>query len=273
MSEIVNVIDQEQIDATVKRIEDFEKSKSELDSKLGEIDVHLADLEAIEKTYGADSKEYSAKKVVLDVANEAVVSLEAKVGELSFKRSELKPVLDEVTKRFEKSLHDEQEKEYVIEFGECEKDEEGNLVTPCLGARKNYKQVMDYLNKDVEWTPTSVPGLMMLVSNMEDNLPWVRAGQFDGTIKLRSANILVLWNSLIKNLTGKGYYEAKTFITLWTNIGKALSDAVNKVNVGHSDTREISDVLNKIQDAYDYAVDDLVGEQEVTTKDEVDPEV
>lgn len=273
MSENVNVISQEQIDATVKRIEELGRAKADLEMKNNEVDVHESDLVAIEKTCGVDSNDYNTKKLILNVSLEAKAELEKKVAELSFKKSELKPVLDAVIDQFQKSLRSETDTVYSIEFGECEKDKEGNAVTPCSNARKNFKQVMEYLNKDVEWTPSSVPGLMMLVTNMDENRPWVQDGKFDGVLKLRSANILVLWNSLIKNLSGKGYYSAKTFISLWTSIGKPLSDAVNKVNEGHAETRKIGETLDKIQTAYDDAESDIDDSDVESISAEVNPEV
>ena len=157
MSENVNVISQEQIDATVKRIEELGRAKADLEMKNNEVDVHESDLVAIEKTCGVDSNDYNTKKLILDVSLEAKAELEKKVAELSFKKSELKPVLDAVIDQFEKSLRGEQETVYSIEFGECEKDKEGNAVTPCSNARKNFKQVMDNLKVE--------KGLVILAEN------------------------------------------------------------------------------------------------------------
>lgn len=262
MAEEVN-----KIDAALSRIKDLNTARENVESKRIEIESHNKDLTAIETIKGVSSQEYIDKKERIAYVENELKEAEAKVEELSFKKSELKPVLDELAKKFEDELRTEQEKEYHIEIGT--KDEKGSN-----NGKRVFKQLLDYLYHDVKFTSKTAGGLMVLVRNMEENKPWVNSKDFDGVIILRSSNILVLWRSMIEDLEGKGFYEARTFLETWANCGKSLSDAIREVQKQHESTRILGTQLNTVEDEFDKSEDDLPhDEQSVSTQEEVDPEV
>lgn len=255
------------VDETVKRIKELSQARLDVEQKKNELNVHEKDLQSIANVLGVDSKDYLVKKNLIDMTADAVKQSEENVERLSFKKSELKPVLDAVTEEFQNALKLEQETEYDIKLGD--NDKRGYPM-----GRKAYSQLMTYLNERVEWTPKTAAQLMVLVANMNENEAHVKSKSFDNVIKLRSSNILVLYHSILENMSGKGYNTAKVFLTLWANCGQSITNAVREVHKAHESTRELGTKLNLIEDEFDKSFDDLPHENDevVSTKDEVAPE-
>lgn len=255
------------VDETVKRINDLAQARLDVENKKNELNVHERDLSSIANVLGADSKDYLVKKNLIDVTADALKESESNVERLSFKKSELKPILDAVAEEFQNALKAEQETEYEIRLGE--NDERGFPM-----GRRAFTQLMTYLNERVEWTAKTAAQLMVLVANMKENEAHVKSKAFDNVIKLRSSNVLVLYHSILENMSGKGYNTAKDFLTLWANSGQAITNAVREVHKSHEATRALGTKLNLIEDEFDKSFDDLpFDENSVTsTKDEVAPE-
>lgn len=255
------------VDETVKRINELAQARLDVENKKNELNVHERDLSSIANVLGVDSKDYLVKKNLIDLTADALKESESNVDRLSFKKSELKPVLDAVAEEFQNALKAEQETEYEIRLGE--NDERGFPM-----GRRAFAQLMTYLNERVEWTAKTAAQLMVLVANMKENEAHVKSKAFDNVIKLRSSNVLVLYHSILENMSGKGYNTAKDFLTLWANSGQAITNAVREVHKVHESTRELGTKLNLIEDEFDKSFDDLpFDENSVTsTKDEVAPE-
>lgn len=255
------------VDETVKRINDLAQARLDVESKKNELNVHERDLSSIANVLGVDSKDYLVKKNLIDISTDAIKQREGDVERLSFKKSELKPILDAVAEEFQNALKAEQETEYEICLGE--NDERGFPM-----GRRAFTQLMTYLNERVEWTAKTAAQLMVLVANMKENEAHVKSKSFNNVIKLRSSNVLVLYHSILENMSGKGYNTAKDFLTLWANCGQAITNAVRDIHKIHESTRELGTKLNLIEDEFDKSFDDLpIDENSVTsTKDEVAPE-
>ena len=270
------------IQKTLDRIRELQLARESVEVKENEVKTHENDLSAVETVKGKDSTDYLVKKELLENAQEDLKNAENKVAELSFKKSELKPVVDSLAKEFENELRIEQEREFHIEIGprpdENDVDDEGN-VRPLSReelnvGRKAFRTLIDYLYKDVNWTAKTAAGLMVLVRNMEENKPWVKSPEFDNIIMLRSSNVLVLWRSVLEEMSGKGYYEARAFLECWANCGKGLSEAVRDIQKMHENVRILGNNLNTIEDEYERSENDIEqSEVELTTQEEVAPEV
>ena len=255
------------VDVTVKRINELAQARLDVENKKNELAVHERDLESIANVLGVDSKDYLVKKNLIDLAVDAIKQSENDVERLSFKKSELKPVLDAAAEEFQNALKTEQETEYAIRLGE--NDSRGYPM-----GRRAFTQLMTYLNERVEWTAKTAAQLMVLVANMKENEANVKSKTFDNVIKLRSSNVLVLYHSILENMSGKGYNTAKDFLTLWANCGQEITNAVRDVHKSHESTRALGTKLNLIEDEFDKSFDDLPFDEEsvVSTKDEVAPE-
>lgn len=262
------------IQETLDRIEKLNQARKTVENKTVEVETHEKDLKAQEVVSGVNTDAYKVKKELLDNAKHELEVAENEVNELSFKKSELKPVFEEIAKKFEDELRSEQEREFHIEIGSLfdeENDTDETWKEKQVAGRKAFKNLMEYLYKNITWTAKTAPGLMVLVRNMEDNKYWVRDKEFDNTISLRSSNILVLWRSIIEEMQGKGYYEARAFLECWATCGKGISDSVREIQKLHEDVRKLGTQLNTIEDEFINSVDDLPAETEMTIAEEVDP--
>ena len=265
-----------QLEEVLERIGELKSTRDLVSMKRVELETHEKDLKALETIKGVDSSEYLVKRELLENTKNELEELENKVNSLSFKKSELKPVFDEVAKTFEKELRSEQEREFHVEIGPNvfvkENDEEKINPVYQKAGRHAFKHLMEYLYKNVKWTAKTAPGLLVLVRNMEENKDWVRDPEFNNIIKLRSSNVLVLWRGILEEMEGKGFYEAKSFLEVWANCGKGISDAVREIQKLHENVRLVGTQLNTIEDEYLNSEDDIK-EHEVTTQEEVAPEV
>lgn len=270
--EVKNVITDEQVKSTVDRVSELQKARTEINNLKEELLAHQKDLVNAEKVFGVGSSEYELQKGHVDDTQERLDEVEKKVAELSFKQSELKPVLDELTRRFEEAYKNDTIKEYHIEMApKPEKEDE-----PVDGSKgkKVFKQLLDYLNHNVSFTAKTAVNLMVLVRNMEENKSWVNSKEFDNVIILRSASVLSLWRCIMEDFNGKGFFEARTFLECWANCGQSISDAVRQIQKDNASTRQLGTDLNNVEEEFNRSEDDLPKDEEVlTTKEEVSPEV
>ena len=270
--EVKVVVTDEQVTATVKRVEELNKFRTEVTSLKEELLAHQKDLANAETVFGVGSKEYELQKGHVDNTTSRIEEAEKKVAELSFKKSELKPVLDELAKRFEEAYKNDTNKEYHIEVAPRPENED----EPVDGAKgkKVFKQLLEYLNHNVNFTAKSAVNLLVLVRNMEENKAWVNSNDFDNVIILRSASVLSLWRCIMEDFTGKGFYEARTFLECWANCGQSISEAVREIQKDNASTRQLGTDLNSVEEEFDRSENDLPEEeQQVSTQEEVAPEV
>ena len=272
------------VEDVLNRIKDLNNARELVSKKTNEIEVHTKDLNAIETIKGIESDDYKVKREVLDLTKKELEDAEKEVERLSFKRSELKTVYDETAKKFEQELRNEQEREFHVEVGPRPNpenpediDEDGNLRPLTKeeqnAGRKAYRKLVDYLYNNVNWTAKTAPGLMVLVRNMDENKFWTRDNEFDNVIKLRSSNVLVLWRSVLEDMTGTGYHSARAFLECWANCGKSISETVREIQKLHENVRIMGTQLNTIEEEYFRSENDITEETKITTQEEVAPEV
>jgi len=177
-----------------------------------------------------------------------------------------------LAKRFEEAYKNDTNKEYHIEVAPRPENED----EPVDGAKgkKVFKQLLEYLNHNVNFTAKSAVNLLVLVRNMEENKAWVNSKDFDNVIILRSASVLSLWRCIMEDFTGKGFYEARTFLECWANCGQSISEAVREIQKDNASTRQLGTDLNSVEEEFDRSENDLPEEeQQVSTQEEVAPEV
>ena len=272
MAEEIKKITEEQIAEAVKRVEELQKNRTEIASLKDELLVHQKDLANAETVFGANSKEYALQKGHVDSTTERIEEAEKKVAELSYKQSELKPILDALAKKFEDAYRNDTVKEYHIEM--APKPEKEDEPIDSTKGKKVFKQLLEYLNHNVNFTAKSAVNLMVLVRNMEENKAWVNSKEFDNVIILRSASVLSLWRCIMEDFNGKGFYEARTFLECWANCGQSISDAVRQIQKDNAVTRQIGADLNSVEEEFNHSENDLPKDEEkISTQEEVAPEV
>ena len=243
------VITEEKVNATVQRVEELVKTRTELSNLREELAAHQKDLANAETVFGVKSSEYELQKGHVDNTTSQIEEAEKKVAELSFKKSELKPVLDELARQFEEAYKNDTSKEYHIEVAP-RPEKEDEPVDPTKG-KKVFKQLLEYLNHNVSFTAKTAVNLLVLVRNMEENKAWVNS-----------------------NFNGKGFFEARTFLECWANCGESVSTAVREIQKDNAATRQLGTKLNTVEEEFDRSEDDLPkDEKRVTTQEEVAPEV
>ena len=198
--EVKNVITDEQISAAVKRVEELQKTRGEVASLQEELLEHKKDLANAETVFGKGSKEYELQQGHVDRTISLIDDAQKKVAELTYKQSELKPVLDALAKKFEDAYRNDTTKEYHIEMAP-KPEKEDEPIDPSKG-KKVFKQLLEYLNHNVSFTAKTAVNLMLLVRNMEDNKAWVNSKEFDNVIILRSANVLGLYRCIMDDFNG-----------------------------------------------------------------------
>ena len=262
MSENVKNVTDEQITAMVDKVKDLQNVRKELLSYKDELVSREKDAKDLETIYGKESNEYKNSFELVNYTKNKIDEVSKKIESLSFKKSELKPVLDELTKKFEDAFKTETTKEYHIKMSAKKGD-----------GKKVFKQLLEYLNHNVSFTAKTAANLMMLVKNMEENKPWVTSKDFDDVIVLRSSSVLGLWRFIMEDMTGKGFFEARTFLECWVNCGQEISDAIRKIQKDNEVSREVGANLDLIENEFNMSEDDLPTDSALTTQEEVDPEV
>ena len=241
----------EQIVEVSGRINTLNETRRQLEIKKKEFDVHMNDLENIKTLYGETSKQFEAKKGVIEIADTELKKLEDKIDSLKFKRSELKPYLDTITDLFDKERMAQVSREYRIEIGDL----------------KTYNQLLDFCYHGMIWNSKTAPALMTLANNLEENRALARSKNFDGAIILRSGNVLALQDFMLNKMEGKGWNSAKAFLACWASCGKNIGETVRQIQKEYDTARECATYLQNIDSEYSQSENDI--EDTLTTKEEV----
>jgi hypothetical protein len=179
--------------------------------------------------------------------------------ETQLKRSDLLAEQKELFEINENLLKEMQEREYTID----------------LKTKKIFDALLKFLEKDSPWGHTTATGLIMLYHNLREQKEFAKAQDWDGTIKLRAANVTIMW-SMVTKMTGKGFYEAKSFVELMAVCGESLSKAVQAAHNDNAQLRENHHRLSIIDDqlaSADIINDVTVNETAMSLAEEVNPEV
>ncbi len=246
----------EQIVEVSGRINTLNETRRQLEIKKKEFDVHMNDLENIKTLYGETSKQFEAKKGVIEIADTELKKLEDKIDSLKFKRSELKPYLDAVTELFDKERMAQVSREYHIE----------------IGSLKTFNQLLDFCHHSMVWNSKTAPALMTLANNLEENRAFARSKDFDGVIILRSGNVLALQDFMLNKMEGKGWNTAKEFLSCWASCGKNIGETVRQIQKEYETAREYATYLQNIDSEYTQSENDIE-EDTMTTKEEVSAEI
>lgn len=173
------------------------------------------------------------------------------------KKSELLAKQRELNELNEGLLKEMQAREYPID----------------IKSKKIFDGLLRFLEKDAPWGHTTATGLIMLYHNLREQKEITRTEDWDGIIQLRSANVTIMW-SMVTKMTGKGFYEAKSFVELMAVCGESLSKAVQQAHNDNSKLRENHHALSMVDDQLasgDY-IDDVEDEEAVVSlANEVDP--
>jgi hypothetical protein len=147
------------------------------------------------------------------------------------KRSELLSQQRELIQANEKLLQDSQSRTYKIDFKN----------------KSVYDKFLKFLETEAPWGHTTATGLIMLYHNLREFKELTLNKKWDGILDLRSSSVTIMW-TMVTKMTGKGFYEAKSFVELMAVCGESLSAATNQVHQDNAQLRENHAKLSKIDD-------------------------
>ena len=150
------------------------------------------------------------------------------------KLSELIAQRDELDKKSQEMLAGVQKIEYSISFGN----------------KKVFTECMKYLEKNSPWNAYTAAGLIMLYNNMSEQKDAIKRMEgdgktWDGIVKLRTANVTVLWKMLTQ-MTGTGFYAAKDFVGVMAKIGDDVAKAIQEVDKKNNEVRQMHMQLEQL---------------------------
>lgn len=195
----------------------------------------------------------------METKMEVVEDTQEMVSEAPRKRSELLAEHRKLTAKSNDLVKRMQETEYSINFG----------------SKKIFDRLLKFLEKDAPWSHTTAAGLIMLYHNLREQKEITKDKEFDGVVKLRSANIAILWQMMTR-MTGEGFFEARNFVELMAAVGEEISRAVNQVQSDNQGLRDIHQELAKLDQILDSGqcendTDEVDDRYKIA--DEVDPQV
>lgn len=120
-----------------------------------------------------------------------------------------------------------------------------------LGNEKVFRKLYKYLERSAPWDGTSVAGYVMLFNNIKTEKNRIQLDEdWDGIVKLRSTNVMSLWQ-ILKKMTGNGFYGARDYVELMANCGESISKAADKVYQDNQELRDIHSELAQVQGKLD----------------------
>lgn len=184
-----------------------------------------------------------------------------KEEKMPLKKSDLLNQQNFLVEENERLLQESQSKTYKIDFKN----------------KSIYDRLLKFLETEAPWGHTTATGLIMLYHNLREFKEATRSNKWDGILELRSSSVTILW-SMVTKMTGKGFYEAKSFVELMAVCGESLSQATGQVHKDNAQLRENHAKLSKIDDQLADPTLNIINdvESEVTVNnlaDVVDPVV
>jgi len=118
-----------------------------------------------------------------------------------------------------------------------------------IGSKNTYKEIVNFVNKDIPWNLQSLNGLTLLYSDLDSQKEWVNnKAEYDETIELKAYNILNLHSALTKGKVGKGYVEARSFIDLWNRVCGGFEEVLKEIEKAFEPIAEKEKELKQLED-------------------------
>ena len=160
----------------------------------------------------------------------------------------------ELTTKSADLVRDMQKREYEIDFK----------------SKKLLNDLLKFLEKDAAWGHTTATGLIMLYHNLREAKEAAKSKDWNGRVKLRAANVTILW-SMVTQMTGTGFYQAKAFVELMAQIGESLSSVTQTVHLDNQELRDVHANLGFIEGEMEQRQLEIKNDSNL--KEEVDPVV
>lgn len=95
-----------------------------------------------------------------------------------------------------------------------------------VGSFKNARNLLKFLEKNVKWAHNSLPGYIAVCHGLKDA---IKAGvSEDGFVGLGASPVGMIYQQMLQ-VTGTGYFKAREYLTILTEVGGGISEAMKQL--------------------------------------------
>lgn len=105
-----------------------------------------------------------------------------------------------------------------------------------VGSLKNAKGLLKFLEKNVKWAHNSLPGYIAVCHGLKDAIK--EGVSEDGFIGLGASPVGTIYQQMLQ-VIGTGYFEAREYLTLLTEVGSGISEAMKDLADDNEQLRNI----------------------------------
>lgn len=144
------------------------------------------------------------------------------------------------------TLKDER-KELVKKLDQLQTESAEMLFDIELDDRKQIKTIMEHLNKGFTWKTQNAAVVVALYDQLKkQNKELTNSEEEATTVKLRAHELNGLYQALL-NVEGTGVENARRFITMLTNVGETVTNAMSVLGASNKEISDLHDDLAKLE--------------------------
>lgn len=149
-------------------------------------------------------------------------------------------------------------KELVEKIDQLQTESAEKLFEIELDNRKQIKTIMDHLNKGFTWKTQNAAVIVALYDQLKKQYKELSSDADSVVLKLKAHEINGLYQALL-NVEGVGIEPARRFITMLTNVGETVTNAMSVLGDMNKEINEMHTEL----DATDKEITELENVEEV----------
>ena len=145
---------------------------------------------------------------------------------------------------------EEEQKNLSDEVNQDAKDLTTALYEIDFVNESNISNAMKYLDKNLEWSIKEAALYVELYKTLKSEKSRIKNATEDNEklVRLTSMNLNTLYNSMTL-VKGKGISQAKSFLTLLTNIGNVITENMNKMAANNKVVQDKHVILSELDKA------------------------
>lgn len=140
-------------------------------------------------------------------------------------------------------------KELVEKLDQLQTESAERLFEIELDDRKQVKTIMEHLNKGFTWKTQNAAVIVALYDQLKkQNKELTSSEEETAVIKLRAHELNGLYQALL-NVEGLGIENARRFITMLTNVGETVTNAMSVLGESNKEISELHTHLAELEKA------------------------
>lgn len=140
-------------------------------------------------------------------------------------------------------------KELVEKLDQLQTESAERLFEIELDDRKQVKTIMEHLNKGFTWKTQNAAVIVALYDQLKkQNKELTSSEEETAVIKLRAHELNGLYQALL-NVEGLGIENARRFITMLTNVGETVTNAMSVLGESNKEISELHTHLSELEKA------------------------